>query len=446
MVSRRALTSARGLHFALPPDQVPFKYRATRHHPMTNKNSRRLRFSALRGIAALAGAVQLGAAAPAGATPGALPPRTVRIGQGGTDGFVATGADGTIHVVYGGKYRTGPAADRLGPEETMSDLTPVDGVRIAVDRAGTPHVVFTTGSTDQAKRSYYTAREGGRWRPAEKFADADELRDRTRAYVADVAVDDRGHALVSCWVSRPTEQRNALEDWCFYYRWRTPGGAWSELRSLPAHWSSAPKVEYGRDGYYLLWQHRATDWRIAGPVPAGGTFAVEGSRPSGSAALGQEVQNEGADFSLHPSGALIVAGNRREKFEGPVGVWATAGTPAALPPPVYLGSFPGTKRGNESGVHPVTAFDVATGHAFVAVLDAGTKRALFSVHRPGLGWARNYTPILPDFPGPQGTLRQGPSLADVPGPGILALVRDGGTGGSNWYLRTLLPGEAEQSP
>jgi hypothetical protein len=380
--------------------------------------------------------------APAGdaAVPASLPPRTVEIGRGGVDGFVAVDSRGAIHAIYGGKYRTGPTAETLGPEETIADLSPINGVRIATDAAGQPHVVFTNGATDNAKRSYYTTRRDGRWITPEKFADAADFPERDRAYVADVAVSENGHALVSFWVSRPREKRAALEDWSFYYRWRPPGGGWSEPRSLPAHWSSAPKVEYapGR-GFFLLWQQRSTDWRIAGPVTAGGTFSAESSTASGSATLPPGVQNEGADFSVSPAGVVVIAGNKREKFEGPVGVWATTGAREQLPPPVYLGSFPGTVRGSESGLHPVTAFDADTGHAFVSVLDAGSKRAVFTVHRPGRGWVSRYTPILPAHRTPQGTLRQGPSVADLPGPGVIALVRDGD---QRWLLRRLLPEDA----
>jgi len=68
---------------------------------------------------------------------------------------------------------------------------------------------------------------------------------------------------------------------------------------------------------------------------------------------------------------------------------------------------------------------------------------VFALHQPGAGWVRPYAPILPDLAAPQGTLRQGPSVADTPGPGVLALVRDGG---GHWYLRTLLPGESQTSP
>jgi hypothetical protein len=37
---------------------------------------------------------------------------------------------------------------------------------------------------------------------------------------------------------------------------------------------------------------------------------------------------------------------------------------------------------------PRHAFDAATGHAFVAVVDAKTKLAVFTVHRPQPGWGR----------------------------------------------------------
>jgi hypothetical protein len=366
-------------------------------------------------------------------------PDALEIGRGGADGFLATGPAGSIHVIVGGKYRTGAAPASLSPAEAIPGAAVMNGVRIAIDTRDQPHVVFTTGMTSAAKQSFYTARLGGRWLPPEKFADAADFPERNRAYVADVAVDEGGHVLACFWVSRPEAKRRAYDEPSFYYRWRSPQGAWGAPQSLPAHWSSAPKVEYaaGR-GFHLLWQHRGTDWRIAGPTRAGGTFRFEESFSSGNGALTpalSTVQNEGADFSLTRDGVFIVAGNVRERFDGPVGAWATVGRAGALETPVFLGGLPGTVRGSESGVHPVTAFDVETGVAFVALMDPSSKTARFAVHRPGQGWERVYHRILAGGPTPQGTLRQGPSLADVPGPGVLALVRDGE---ERWFLKRLV--------
>ncbi|MGH7959279.1 MAG: hypothetical protein ACREH8_20040 [Opitutaceae bacterium] len=374
----------------------------------------------------------------------ALPPHTVLIGKGGLDGFMTVGAEGTIHVIYGGKYRCGRAPDQLGSEETITDVGEVNGVRLTIDATGRPHAVFSTGVTAAAKRSYYTARVHGCWLPAEKFADAADFPERSRAYVADVAADEESKALVCFWVSRPIAQRAEFENPSFYYRWRSRDGRWSAPQSLPAAWSSAPKVEYEPvRGFYLLWQFRQTDWRIGGPVRAGEAFAVEESIPTGSANLTglTTVQNEGADFSRGAKGTLVVAGNVREKFHGPVGVWATVGDSAKLAAAVYLGGFPGTKRGDESGLHPVTAFDAATGAAFVTVMDPATKRACVSVYRRDTGWQRTYVPLLPGHVTPQGTLRQGPSVADLPGPGVVALIRDGE---QCWYLRTLTSADASE--
>jgi hypothetical protein len=371
----------------------------------------------------------------------AIAPGTV-IGQGGADGVIGTGPDGQIHVIFGGKYRFGKAPTRLSPEEPLTDTQSVHTMRMTIDAAGRPHVVFTAGVTDNAKRSYYTARIGDRWLPLEKFADAADHPERTRAYVADVAIDQDQNVLVSYWVSRPTEKRQDHDDPSFYYRWRSQNGRWSEPASLPAHWSSAPKVEFepGR-GFFLLWQFRGNQWRIAGPVAGGERFTHERSIATGSETLTglSTVQNEGADFVRTTSGKFVVAGNVREKFEGPVGVWAAVGDQDTLPKAAYLGSFAGTKRGDESGLHPVAAIDAETGAAFVVVMNRADQRAYYSEHR-GSAWSP-YKPILPDATSPQGTLRQGPSVADVPGNGVLALVRDGQ---QRWHLCPL--GAAPATP
>ena len=101
----------------------------------------------------------------------------------------------------------------------------------------------------------------------------------------------------------------------------------------------------------------------------------------------------------------------------------------------YLGSFPETKRGDESGLHPVATFDAATGASFLTVMNPADKRTYYSVHERDRGW-QSYLPLLPDRPAPQGTLRQGPSVADTPGPGVVVLVRDGE---EQWHLKMLYP-------
>jgi hypothetical protein len=374
------------------------------------------------------------------ATPVAtLADEPVLVGEGGVDGFVASGADGVLHVVFGGKYRRGPAVEKLSAAEAITDLAPVNGVRMTIDPAGRPHVVFTTGQTAKATRSYYTTRSGAGWLPAEKFADAVDFPERPRAYVADVAVDARGNVLACFWVSRPDARRNERADPSFHYRWRSPAGKWSEPRSLPAHWSSAPKVECTPHGeFHLLWQAQGREWRIAGPVAAGGTFSETQSIATGSDRLGLSTQNEGCDFTAGPDGSFVVAGNVREQFEGPVGLWAAAGRNDPMTA-VFLGGFPGTKRGDESALHPVPIIDVATGTAYVTVMNPDDRRAYFAVHFREGGWRRAYAPLLPEHSAPQGTLRQGPSVADTPGPGVVALIRDRE---ERWYLRKLALPEA----
>jgi hypothetical protein len=255
--------------------------------------------------------------------------------------------------------------------------------------------------------------------------------------VADVAADEKGHVLVGYWINRPTGRRFAREVPAFHYRWRAPDGRWGEAGSLPSHWSSTPKVEYesGR-GFFLLWQSRGTEWRIAGPVAAGGTFVEAQSFSTGSDRLAgvSTIQNEGGDFFAAPDGSIVAASNVREAFDGPVGVWAAIGRAGTGLTATYLGSFAGTKRGDESGIHPGVTIDAATGAAFVTVLNPADKRACYAVHRPDGGWQLPYAPLLPDHPGPQGTLRQGPAVADLAGPGVVALVRDGE---ERWYLRVL---------
>src|SRR5690606_36090086 len=52
---------------------------------------------------------------------------------GGADGYVAVDGQGGIHVIIGGRYRFGSAPDQLGPEEPITELAPVNTVRMSVD-------------------------------------------------------------------------------------------------------------------------------------------------------------------------------------------------------------------------------------------------------------------------------------------------------------------------
>jgi CubicO group peptidase (beta-lactamase class C family) len=420
----------------LPPDSVKGGERRSNWKATTEIDSMQL---LQRIVAATTG--RSATAAPPESVNVPLPPHTVLVGEGGVDGTVATGRDGTVHVVFGGKHRQGPAPDRLGPEEMITDLKPVNTVRMAIDGRGQPHVVFTTGMTSAATRSYYTTRIGNRWLPAEKIADAAEIPGRSRAYVADVTADDEGNVLASYWINRPTGSRFEREIPTFHYRWRGRDGRWGEPQSLtPAHWSSTPKVEFQRGrGFFLLWQFRGTEWRITGPISAGGRFVEDQGFATGSEQLTgvSNIQNEGAEFSFGPDGRIIAASNVREAFEGPVGVWASVGRAGEMSA-TFLGSFADTKRGDESGVHPVVTIDAATGASFLTVMSPTDKRAYYVVHRMESGWERSYIPLLPGHSAPQGTLRQGPSVADLPGPGVVALVRDRE---QRWYLRVLTPGE-----
>lgn len=365
----------------------------------------------------------------------------VLVGSGAEDGFV-TADDGILHVFVGDQYRSGKTPETLGPAQRFTELAPVNTIRATIDAKGDPHVVFTTGQTSRATRSYYVARKGGRWAPAEKFADAADFRDRKRAYVADVAVDDKGNVLVAFWVGRGKERREIYDDPSFYYRWRSADGRWSEPRFVPGYWSSTPKVEYQvGQGFYMLWQHRQTDWRIAGPVAVGADFREDHSVGTASGILSGVAsnQNEGADFVVTQEGHVAVASNVRELFLGPVGVWASVNRGRGFAS-TYLGAFPGSRRGNESSVHPIVAFDRETDAVVLVVKSPGDERAYYAVNGPGARWltpapwAGHFRPLLADLPAPQGTGRQGPSVVDMPGPGVAVLVRDGG---KRWYLRSV---------
>jgi hypothetical protein len=345
----------------------------------------------------------------------------------GRDSYLATGPQGQAHIAFGGKYRGGSSVYAFGDVKIVTDTLAVFGIpRITVDGSNRPHIVFQKGWTNAATTSWYTRLVNNAFTTPEKFADGPAL-GGDRAYIPDVAVDNSGNVCATFYCrDRP------------YYRWRSASGTWGSAKYISgAHWSTTPKVESYNNQFYFMYQAGAEDWKIAGPVSYNGTFSGGVSVGSQNLQGVSNIQNEGGNFLINKSGKIAAASNVREAFSGPVGVWAAdnfSGSFSAR----YLGSFQGTVRGDESGLHPNLAYDEETGNLYVAVRNPKDYFAYFNVRVNGnwLGWKR----ALPEYERRrQGTLRSAASLADIPGPGVAICVNDS----NDTYVRIIGSGNLE---
>ncbi|MBF0432745.1 MAG: hypothetical protein HQK83_15785 [Fibrobacteria bacterium] len=339
-------------------------------------------------------------------------------------GWVDVAADGTIHVIFAGtKYRTGSAPDKLGNTETFTSDSEVWNARMKLDYQGVPHIVYQKSIASGAKTCFYTTKKDGKWITPEKFADADEL-GKTRAYYPSIAVDSAGNVLVAFWTGDSDKSSNNVP----HYRWRSPSGSWGSDKSIPrSSWKSSPKVKELNGGFYILYMSVSEETCIAGPVEAGGTFSddvcTEGTNQVGSV-------NEGNDFTIASDSTIVIIGNARVGFEGPSGLWAATKSGATFETPVYLGDFLNSGK-IEGDMHPDVMIDKATGAVVAIAQDGEDKTSYFFVYEND-SWSKGKA--ISNESGEQTCFRTGPSIADMPGPGVIICFRSG----NNLYIRELV--------
>lgn len=363
------------------------------------------------------------------ATPGPLG-EIIPVGRGHS-AWMVTDARGRVHVVYDGKYRLGTGLHELGPEEVVGPhvgdafMNP----KIDVDPAGSPHVVYQTGRTKDAASCHYTTRRNGVWIFPERFAERTEIGPATaRTMLPDVAADESGRVLACVWAS---ENDNALAK--AVYRWRDEAGTWSEYRGgLSRYHAASPKVEEHGGRFYLHYARNDWDKILVGPVVFGETFPAEGV-DFASRAIQRSFQNEGTNFSVTSSGRIVAAGNfRKTPAGGGVGIWVSDNERGAFEAAIvaeFDGAPPDGKQ--EGHQQPVTAIDEATGDVYVTYFCESDDKAYYQVRHAGR-WSPRLR-LVPEREGVQGYFRCGPSVADLPGPGVVVCI----TVGNEVLLRTL---------
>ncbi|MBF0430700.1 MAG: hypothetical protein HQK83_05445 [Fibrobacteria bacterium] len=340
-------------------------------------------------------------------------------------GWVDVDAEGNIHVIYAGsKYRMGPAADSLGDAETFTTASDVWNARMKVDAHGVPHIVYQVGIASAAQTCWYTTRKDGNWITPKKVADAGEI-GKARAFYPSIAVDSAGNVLVAHW----TVSSNKTSNNVVHYRWRSPEGTWGSDKSLPTtSWKSTPKVRLWNGGFYLLYMNTSEKSCIAGPVEAAGTFSTDGICADNNIPNRTSL-NEGSDFAFGPDSSMITVGGVRIGGSGPSGIFVGMNPGDGFGDSKYLGAMPnsGTKEGD---IHAHVMYDDATGAIVTVGQDEGNGKSYFYVYEND-AWTQGEE--VSSGHGHQTCFRTGPSLADLPGRGLIMCYRSG----DSLYLREI---------
>ncbi len=328
---------------------------------------------------------------------------------------------GQLHIVYfdsdrgSGVYRSakynegGDPLFTLSYERVIQGATPFNNPRVQVDNRGRVHLVFQKGNTGAAKTSWYTYLhpDSTHFIHPEKFADVADL-GGNRAYMPDVAADSLGNVLVAFW--NPVHEKNTAK-----YRWRTKNGIWSQVYGdLTDFHAGTPKVESHDGSFYLYYAESDYDKRILVSDVVGEPFSKDNAINTGSNRLGLSIQNEGINFIISAEGKIAAAGNVRSAFAGPVGLWVSQELTSTEYDANYFGPYFNTVRGDESSLHPNLTFNEADGSVLVASWNPFDELS-YVAGISSSGVKTTYERVNPNSGQQQGYLRNGPSLADIPG-------------------------------
>ncbi|MBF0433488.1 MAG: hypothetical protein HQK83_19580 [Fibrobacteria bacterium] len=351
-------------------------------------------------------------------------------------GWVSTEKDGTIHVLFATKYRTGPTLDSLGEaEEYAPGVKDIWNPRVFLDYQGNPHVVYDVGIASQAKSIWYTTKKDGKWIAPEKVVALEDLaslgvasdRRTTTCYIS---FDSEGNKLFAYWVNN-----KANTDKTQWYRWRKADGTWSDHIPVSAgtEWSSLGSAHEFMGKWYLVYQGKDIDYHLAGPVDFGEEFSSGPAAGFMTLASGANpVINEGADFIIGADSTVVIVSNLRRSYSGPTGAVASmAKLDGFFNSPTYLGNI--SEGHGEGAIHPHAVIDEATGAVVVTYQSEHDKKAYYNVYENGK-WNTTPTRIVPEEETDQIWDRTGPNGADLPGRGVVIVYRSG----DKIYLRKMM--------
>lgn len=355
----------------------------------------------------------------------------VKVGEGAPMAWMDTGPGGTVHIAYNGKYRWGPNLYELMTEETITPHSGVkfSNVKLDVSPNDTPHVVYQHGRYRAAASSYYTTKVKGEWITPEKFADKTEVdASCARAAMPDVAADAEGNVVTCFWaLKNESPLKKAI------YRWRDPDGNWGEYKGgLSDYHAATPKVQHIQGKFYLHYAKNDFNKVLSGPVDPQGTFET-GSISFKSRSIDKSYQNEGTNFYINATGDIAAAGNfRKSHAGGGIGVWASENSDGNFKA-TTIAEFDGSEEDGkgEGNLQPDVVIDEASGRIYLVYFYLENNTAYYHV-KDSAGWSEKRL-LLPEKSGVQGFFRNGPSVADIPGEGVVVCV----VNGSEVFLRTI---------
>jgi hypothetical protein len=205
------------------------------------------------------------------------------------------------------------------------------------------------------------------------------------------------------------------------------------MGGLSNYHAATPKVEECNGGFYLHYANNDFDKILTGPVNPGQRFSTS-DVSFNSRSINQNYQNEGTNFVMSADCRRVVAaGNFRQKGGAGVGVWASDNRSGSYRATI-LAKFRGTEHGGAKGEghqQPNIAIDEETGDAYVVYFADIDNLAYYHVSHNGT-WSEQYR-LYPEQEGNQGYYRNGHSVTDIPGKGVVACVSHNNV----VYLRTL---------
>ncbi len=341
---------------------------------------------------------------------------------------LATAPDGRVFVLVGTRGQVtatvlaGTELDELGPGGTVSCPGGMVQPTMILDGAGKLHAAWTDAA---GQKGWYaagvlgggggSARRGAEWTGrgeppagllAESFcyADAGLLKNVTGVGRADLAV---GGSEVRVTAAGAMDDKDGR---VMVVRWAGPG---QKADGAGMAGPVAPRIGYDGKSFVLLVTAGRASWQVT-------DWSQEFGGDLGLDALRLAVRRGEADIAFGPSGEMAAAGYLLGE-DGRVGVWAAHSKPGTeLSLRVWRNFAAG--RGTQSMPAPAVIVDAESGVMTVLAHSPADGKAHYTTHDPNTGLWETWQPVDADLSGPVGSASCSPTLADLPGEGVLACI------------------------
>ena len=236
------------------------------------------------------------------------------------------------------------------------------------------------------------------------FADAGLVKNVTGVSRADLAAG-RNDVRVTASGAMDDEDGRVM-----VLRWAGPGHA---VDGSGMAGPVAPRIGYDGKGFVLLATAGRASWQVT-------DWSQEFGGDLGLDALRLAVRRGEADITFGPSGEMAAAGFLLGE-DGHVGVWAAHSKPGTE---LSLRVWRNFASGRGAGAMPAPAVivDAESGVMTVLAHSPADGKVHYTTHDPNTGLWETWQPVDADLSGPVGPAPCGPTLADLPGEGVLACI------------------------